>query len=183
MFVSLRGEDELNINLVNFFEQVDKVFPFEGEVITDAINEYIDGFKVIDPISYKGEVFKINGSYLVNTDISYKYETKCDLCFETTIKEMTTSFSAKLEDYSKQNEDNDDDEDGDIIYYNMGSLDLDEHILMEVASSLPMKTVCDETCKGLCPGCGIDLNKGSCTCKDDYIDPRFEQLKDFFIKE
>ncbi|NLY47114.1 MAG: DUF177 domain-containing protein [Tissierella sp.] len=163
-------------------ELVDKVLPFEGEIATDAINEYIDGFKIIDPIKYKGQIFKINGSYLVNADISYKYETKCDRCFETTIKELTTSLSAKLKDYSEQYEDNED-ENEDVIYYNKGSLDLEEYILMEVASSLPMKTLCDETCKGLCPGCGIDLNKESCTCQDDYIDPRFEQLKDFFITE
>lgn len=182
MCVSLRGESKLNINLAKFSEQVDKVLPFEGEVVNDSINEYIDGFKIIDPIKYKGQIFKINGSYLVDVDISYSYETKCDRCFETTIKEVTTSLSAKLEDYSKDYEDNDE-ENEDIIYYNKGSLDLEEQILMEVASSLPMKTLCDENCKGLCLECGIDLNKESCTCQDDYIDPRFEQLKDFFIKE
>lgn len=184
MCVSLRGESKLNINLVNFFEQVDKVLPFEGEVVIDSINEHIDEFKIIDPIKYIGQIFKINGSYLVNADINYKYETKCDRCFETTIKEMTTSLSARLEDYSKDYEDNEnEDEYDDIIYYNKGSLDLEEYILMEVASSLPMKTLCGETCKGICSVCGIDLNKESCTCQDDYIDPRFEQLKDFFITE
>ena len=76
-----------------------------------------------------------------------------------------------------------DDENDDIIYYKKGILDIDEYILMEVASSLPMKTLCDEICKGLCPGCGIDLNKESCTCEDDYIDPRLEHLKEFFLKE
>lgn len=177
MCVSLRGECKLNINLVNFFEQVDKVFPFEGEVAADSINEYIGEFKIIGPIKYKGQIFKVDGSYLINVDLNYKYQTKCDRCFETTIREVKTSLSARLEDYGKELEDNESD---DIIYYNRGVLDIDEYILMEVASSLPMKTLCDDNCKGLCPGCGIDLNKESCTCQDDYIDPRFEQLKDFF---
>lgn len=180
MCVSLRGESELNINLAKFFEQVDKVLSFDGEVKTDSINENIVEFEIIEPIKYKGKIFKVDGSYLINADINYKYETKCDRCFETTIKEMTTSLSAKLEDCGKQYEDNEFD---DIIYYKKGILDLDEYILMEVASSLPMKTLCDENCRGLCPECGIDLNKESCTCQDDYIDPRFEQLKDFFLKK
>ena len=180
MCVSLRGESKLYIDLVRFIEQVDKVLPFEGEIATDSINEYIGEFKIIEPIKYKGKIFKVDGSYLINADINYKYETKCDRCFETTIKEMTTSLSAKLEDYGKQYEDNESD---DIIYYKKGILDLDEYILMEVASSLPMKTLCDENCKGLCPTCGTDLNKESCTCQEDYIDPRFERLKDFFLKK
>ena len=170
----------MNIDLVKFFQLVDKVYPFEGKIIEDSINEYIGEFKIIEPIEYKGEIYKVDGSYLINADIQYQYETKCDRCFETTIKEINTSLSAKLEDYEKQYED---DENDDIIYYKKGILDIDEYILMEVASSLPMKTLCDEDCKGLCPGCGIDLNKESCTCEDDYIDPRLEQLKEFFLKE
>lgn len=171
----------MNIDLVKFFELADKVYPFEGEVKTDSINEYLVEFKITEPIKYKGDIYKVDGSYLISAEIDYKYETKCDRCFETTVKEINTSLSAKLEDYSKQYEDNENDDD--IIYYTKGILDLDEYILMEVASSLPMKTLCDENCKGLCSGCGIDLNKESCTCQDDYIDPRFEQLKDFFITE
>lgn len=181
MCVSLRGESKLNIDLMKFFEQVDKILPLEGEIGIDSINEHIDEFRIIEPIKYKGEIFKVDGSYLINADINYKYETKCDRCFETTIKEITTSLSAKLEDFGNQYEDNESDDD--IIFYKKGILDLDEYILMEVASSLPMKTLCDEDCKGLCPTCGTDLNKESCTCQDDYIDPRFEQLKDFFLKK
>ncbi|MDR7869910.1 MAG: DUF177 domain-containing protein [Tissierellaceae bacterium] len=170
----------MNIDLVKFFEEADRVYPFEGEVSTDSISNFGE-FKIIEPIKYKGEIYKVDGSYLIKANIGYRYETKCDRCFETTIKQINTSLSARLEDYGKQYEDNE--EDDDIIYYKKGILDLDEYILMEVASSLPMKSLCDEDCKGLCPKCGIDLNKESCNCEDDYIDPRFEKLKDLFVKK
>lgn len=169
----------MNINLINFFDEADKVFPFEGEVAIDSVNSYIGEFKIIEPIKYEGEIYKVDGAYLINANIYYKYETKCDRCFETTVKEVNSGLSAKLEDYGNQYVNNDDFKE-DIIYYKKGILNLDEYILMEVASSLPMKTLCNENCKGLCPRCGIDLNKESCNCEDDYIDPRFEKLKDFF---
>lgn len=167
----------MNIDLINFFELADKVYNFDGEMNLDSTNEVIDEFRIVGPIKYRGMILKYDGSYLLKIDINYKYETKCDRCFKNTIKEINTLLSAKLEDYSKQYEENEDD---DIIYYKRGILDIDEYILMEVASSLPMKTLCDDNCSGLCPNCGIDLNKETCTCQDDYVDPRFEKLKDFF---
>lgn len=42
----------------------------------------------------------------------------------------------------------------------------------------PFKVLCDEDCKGLCPGCGVNLNRENCQCdQTDDIDPRFEALK------
>lgn len=43
-----------------------------------------------------------------------------------------------------------------------------------------MKVVCREDCKGLCPVCGKDLNKGDCDCDTTYRDPRFESLRALF---
>lgn len=41
---------------------------------------------------------------------------------------------------------------------------------------LPMKQVCREECKGLCPHCGVDLNVETCRCEEKAIDPRWEAL-------
>ena len=42
----------------------------------------------------------------------------------------------------------------------------------------PYRVLCDETCKGLCPDCGVNLNQGECQCEhEDFIDPRLEALK------
>jgi uncharacterized protein len=42
---------------------------------------------------------------------------------------------------------------------------------------LPMKPLCRESCKGLCPHCGTNLNDGSCACKPEWVDPRLEALR------
>ncbi len=42
--------------------------------------------------------------------------------------------------------------------------------------AIPMKKLCKEDCKGLCFRCGKDLNKGSCACKKEQIDPRWQPL-------
>ena len=43
--------------------------------------------------------------------------------------------------------------------------------------SMPMHVVCRSDCEGLCPVCGQDLNKGTCDCETDEIDPRLVALK------
>lgn len=37
------------------------------------------------------------------------------------------------------------------------------------------KTLCSEDCKGLCPGCGVNLNREPCRCKKQ-VDPRLAKL-------
>ena len=40
----------------------------------------------------------------------------------------------------------------------------------------PIYILCSEDCMGLCPSCGIDLNIGSCQCRQDSIDHRWAKL-------
>jgi len=43
--------------------------------------------------------------------------------------------------------------------------------------ALPMKPLCREDCKGLCPVCGINRNRETCTCQSEWVDPRLEPLR------
>lgn len=68
-------------------------------------------------------------------------------------------------------------EDLDIGFYRGDKFDLKEVILEQALIDLPMKPVCKEDCKGLCEGCGADLNKEECSCDGPRLDPRFEALQ------
>lgn len=56
-------------------------------------------------------------------------------------------------------------------------LDLNESIRQSIIVSIPIAPVCDESCKGLCPYCGKNLNEGSCSCHEENIDVRWEPLR------
>jgi uncharacterized protein len=43
--------------------------------------------------------------------------------------------------------------------------------------ALPMKILCREECRGLCPKCGADLNYEDCQCSKEIIDPRWSSLE------
>ena len=63
--------------------------------------------------------------------------------------------------------------------YSGDEIDLTHEIEEQIAMEIPIKPLCGEACKGLCPSCGTDLNKSDCTCQRTPINFKFSALKDF----
>ena len=55
-------------------------------------------------------------------------------------------------------------------------LDLSEAIREELILALPEYVLCADDCRGICPGCGTDLNTGTCGCPSE-ADPRWAALE------
>jgi DUF177 domain-containing protein len=70
-----------------------------------------------------------------------------------------------------------------VIFFQNGEIHLMEGLQEQVVMSIPMQSWCTETCKGLCPRCGVDLNLGDCGCEKGPVDSRFAALKDFKVKQ
>lgn len=62
------------------------------------------------------------------------------------------------------------------VYAN-GALDLNALLETETTLALPMKPLCREDCRGLCPVCGGNRNTTACACEDHVPDPRWAPLK------
>jgi uncharacterized protein len=137
--------------------------------------------RIIDPIKFNGEIFKVDGTCHLHVDIKYSYESKCDRCLKTTINEISTVLSGELKENNGKHDD--EDEFDEIIFYENNLLNLKEYIWSQVVSSLPMKILCSNDCKGLCFKCGVDLNIQSCDCMKNVVDPRLEKLKELFPKK
>jgi len=67
-------------------------------------------------------------------------------------------------------------------YYRGDFIDLTPIICEQIVLQAPMRVLCTDDCKGLCPHCGINLNIGSCVCGSDVIDDRLAVLKKVRIK-
>ncbi len=68
-----------------------------------------------------------------------------------------------------------DEEDDEIILLDGSILDAGEIMTTEFILEMDTKNLCREDCRGICPGCGADLNTEPCKCKPD-IDPRLSAL-------
>ena len=58
-----------------------------------------------------------------------------------------------------------------------GLLDTDRWAADALVLAMPQKVLCRESCAGLCPTCGADLNAGPCGCPADEGDPRLAVLR------
>jgi uncharacterized protein len=67
-------------------------------------------------------------------------------------------------------------EDLDLDYYTGEIVDLESILREQIILMLPLKPLCDEACKGLCPHCGANLNRETCSCSTDAVDSPFARL-------
>jgi DUF177 domain-containing protein len=65
-----------------------------------------------------------------------------------------------------------------IGYYQGEGVLLEDALREQVLLALPLKVVCRENCKGLCPTCGKNRNTEGCSCAPPPADPRWSPLKD-----
>jgi uncharacterized protein len=61
--------------------------------------------------------------------------------------------------------------------YDGDAIDLGQMMREQFYLALPMKPLCQPECKGLCPVCGTNRNRETCSCASTWVDPRFEVLK------
>ena len=70
-------------------------------------------------------------------------------------------------------------EDLGVSFYKDDQIDLGEVMREQFYLALPMKPLCREDCRGLCPVCGVNRNRESCTCQAEWVDPRMDALRRF----
>lgn len=69
-----------------------------------------------------------------------------------------------------------------VSYYEGEGLLLEDVLREQVLLSLPLKAICRDDCKGLCPHCGKNLNLEPCGCAESLEDTRWSALKDIRSK-
>ncbi len=67
------------------------------------------------------------------------------------------------------------------LSYDENIIKFDDRVRESLVLALPMKMLCREDCKGLCPICGINLNEEFCSCEEQTFDPRWSKLRQFAI--
>ena len=64
-----------------------------------------------------------------------------------------------------------------ITFLEGEEIDLEQIMRENIYLSIPLRPLCSESCRGLCPHCGRDLNEGDCGCPEGALDPRFQALE------
>jgi uncharacterized protein len=70
-----------------------------------------------------------------------------------------------------------------VAYYDEGRIDLGEIVREQMHLAVPLRRLCREDCRGLCPSCGVNRNTGSCACQPTETgDERLAPLRKLFDK-
>lgn len=105
----------------------------------------------------------------------------CDRCAESFETELVGSFKLDLEYSAERSVDHAEHEcspsEMDMVYLQAPVIDVFELLTQQVFLMAPEKFLCMETCKGLCPRCGVNLNQEACDCKKEFRSSPFAVLK------
>ena len=162
MFISIR---ELEIHEVPFSQQ------FRPETI-----DFGPDFRQHTPLQTHGRAELVEerrgrGEALedirVVGDFSTQLELRCARCLEPVLRDVAGDFDliyrplgadAGVEERSIRGAETD------IAYYQGEGLLLEDVLREQLLLAVPLKAVCNEACKGLCPRCGRNLNFEVCAC-------------------
>ncbi len=128
-----------------------------------------------DPVVVTGDVRNTAGMLLLQFTAGTTLKSVCDRCLKSFDDPRSVRCDYVLAE-EVENEDNDD-----IIVLEDGCVDVGDLARTAFILEMDTKTLCSEDCKGICPGCGVDLNQGSCTCKKQ-VDPRLAVLAQLLEK-
>jgi uncharacterized protein len=159
-------------NLENGIYDFDATVTAE-ELVLPEQERYRDAIKVHAFVDRLDTIFRIR------LTVTTKLHLICDRCLEA----FTSEFREELDRIFQIGSGAlDDDEEVEIIPEGSKEIDLSQTLYEAVVIAQPIRVVCKEECKGLCPHCGVNLNHTKCSCITTRIDPRLEKLK-LLLKE
>lgn len=124
------------------------------------------------PAKAQGIVKNVGEGFSLTATVEGSYKTQCARCAKPVSASFCENISENLTNSGVQKSEN-------AVAFTGTKIDLFEIFLTGVLQNLPMRTLCREDCKGLCPVCGADLNEGDCGCEPDGGGNAFDILKQF----
>ena len=127
---------------------------------------------ILRPLKGKITATRTSEGIYISGRLKSKLPTDCMRCLEPTEQPITI----KLDDlfyYPPHLA-----PEGEFVVGENGFIDLAPLIRELSLLALPIQSLCNPDCQGLCQECGQNLNEGDCGCQDDDIDPRFAKLRE-----
>jgi uncharacterized protein len=128
-----------------------------------------------DDFLFEGSASKEAQIVVVEGDITGLVKVKCSKCLVPTEYHLNIPFHEQFAEGPVEDE-------SEIHSFQGGKIELLSYLHEAIFLELPQVFVCSDTCKGLCPTCGVNRNDAPCECVNERIDPRLADLALFFEK-
>ena len=165
-----------------------KSIPETGkELSLDLGKEWFDRWREEDPglefsqgaVHGSVTLAKHGHDILVRGHLEGRLALACGRCLEPFSSLLETDFDLLLAP-APQGDGPEEEElspsDLDVDFYSGETVDLEAIIREQIILMVPLKPLCLEACKGLCPVCGVNRNRESCSCQVEKSDSPFAKL-------
>ena len=149
--------------------------PFDFEMDLSGL-EFGGAHPFSRPVQVSGTVRNMADALVLEGEAVTTLDLTCDRCLAAFTREMRVPVSTLLAEVLE------DEENDEIVLLEHGEVDLDEVFTTALVLGMDTKHVCSEDCRGLCPGCGANLNEEPCRCRRE-VDPRLAALAQLLDKE
>jgi uncharacterized protein len=137
------------------------------------------------PIEYELTVSKFGSDVRVEGPVRCTLKLVCDRCLEAFSLPVSAYLDIELAPKTDQPSLPDMEltgEETSVYYFEGDELELEPYVYEEVMLAIPIKALCDEGCKGICPICGENRNKEACKCGESK-GTIFNEKLEAFLKD
>ena len=153
---------------------------FEESFAPDQMEYATEGLRQVAALQVKGIATLLEREIHIRGTLATQLELECARCLDPVVQRVKRDFDLyyrSLKDSPAQDELAVPRGEEELGFYSGEGLLLEDVAKEQVLLSLPMRSVCRADCKGLCPHCGINRNRETCTCAEPARDFRWEVLK------
>ncbi len=150
------------------------------KIIVSEIPEEGIGFDLLEQITHEEiefsspvrgflRVFRTGSEVVIQGVIDTTVVLECSRCLKGFVMKINSRVDSVFHpSYSLTRDENYElrSDELDTQFYKGDTIDLIDFITQEVLLNIPMKPLCTNDCKGLCPDCGADLSLGNCNCSN-----------------
>ena len=151
----------------------------DPEVWARPLAEFGVACRAAEPLRAELLVLPQKRGCLVRGRIGGKVAIPCDRCAEDALFPLEHTFEEFLEMDSPSGDECAIPPESGLVRLENGVAVLDVAALLweEFSLALPIKPLCAPDCRGICPNCGKNLNRGSCACSSTANAPRPAALR------
>ena len=139
-----------------------------------------DDYRVVSPVALTFDIDKEKQHFRLAGHIQATLELLCSRCLEPFTWPVDAEFDLRYQPHAENTGEGErevEEDDLQTAFYQNDQIDLGQLMQEQFYLSLPMKPLHAGDCQGLCPICGTNLNRGTCTCDRQWDDPRLAALK------
>lgn len=133
----------------------------------------VEGCQLVGPLALEMEIEFTGSSYLLSGTVEGTMRMQCSRCLADTEQPLQGEFFRTLVESEQVGAFGDQE---DVLPVVNDEVDLSRAVYEALLMAIPVAAACSPDCKGLCPGCGQNLNSEECQCAKEDIDPRWEKL-------